>query len=678
MIEYKQEWITCIIESAIHFKNHTWEAKHNSTEYEFVYDGQCYPPKRIFSNAHDLMHDKFPHLKLTNLAGGEDTNYFLRELGFEVIEKKFFTTASLSFIALLGRVREALINRGYEDKLVLDKSVQTHYYAWFGDDSGLIGNQLAHYELIRRRANSKNIYIEAHFEDEMYHGFLKPLFVQDFGHEVKQIKHGSTDGLRLDEVFDLDLPDAADHIAEGLIRFNELVGEHIREIVQRRPIYVKVFPDEDDSVPLPIDHNQILFGPPGTGKTYHTINEALRIVDPKFYKLVIHGSQTPQEKRKELTKRFKELIIKDWKQPGKGQIVFTTFHQSLAYEDFIEGIKPQKDDDNQVYYEIEDGIFKRLCLLAGEKISSSNFEEAYAKFAEEVIEKGTIEFTTFEQKKKFDVEINKNMTAVAIPKTNKRTRMSVTKDMIRAHILTGEIKDWKPYITAIGSYIKEHYKVNVQESNNQKKNYVIIIDEINRGNVSSIFGELITLIEPSKRRGRAEELEIILPYSKKGFSVPDNVFLIGTMNTADRSVEALDTALRRRFSFTEMIPDPTILAGIVVNGVQLDIMLDTINVRLAKLIDKDHQIGHAYFIGINTHEQLLSCFQNKILPLLCEYFYGEIGKIGLVLGSSFIEKELNTVKFAAFNDYDSSEANDLASRVIYKITSAAQWNFSDI
>ncbi|TKC62150.1 hypothetical protein FBD94_07970 [Pedobacter hiemivivus] len=678
MIEYKQEWITCIIESATHFKDNTWEPKHNSTGYEFVYDGQCYPPKRIFSYSHDLMHDKFPHLKLPNLAGGEDTNNFLRGLGFEVIEKKFFTVASLSFIGLLGRVRDALISRGYGEKLILDKSVQTHYYAWFGDDSGLIGSQFAHYELIRRRANSKSIYIEAHFEDDTSRGFIKQLFAQDLSYEVLQIKHDTTDGLRLDAVFDMDAPNVAEQIAEGLIRFDELVGDQIRALVSRRPTFVSFFSDEDDSVPSPIEHNQILFGPPGTGKTYHTINEALRIVDPQFYKNVCQSGVKPQEKRKVMTRRFKELLIKDWKNPGKGQIVFTTFHQSLAYEDFIEGIKPQKDDDNQVYYEIEDGNFKRLCLLAGEKISASNFEEAYAKFAEEVIEKGSMEFTTFEQKKKFDVEINKNMTAVAIPKTNKGTRMSVTKDMIRAHILTGEIKDWKPYITAIGSYIKEQYKVNVQESTNQKKNFVIIIDEINRGNVSSIFGELITLIEPSKRRGRAEELEVILPYSKKVFSVPDNVFLIGTMNTADRSVEALDTALRRRFSFTEMMPDPGTLSGTVVDGVQLDVILETINARLAKLIDKDHQIGHAYFIGIKTREQLLSCFQNKIIPLLGEYFYGEIGKVGLVLGTSFVEKDGSTVKFAIFNDYDSSEASDLASRVSYKITPSAQWNFSDI
>ena len=678
MIEYKQEWTACILESTTHYKNHAWEKKHDSTGYEFVYDGQCYPPKRIFSYAHDQMHDKFPHLKLPNLPGGEDTNNFLRELGFEVIEKKFFTAASLSFLTLLGKVREALISRGYGEKLILDKSVQTHYYAWFGDDSDLIGNQLAHYELIRRRANSKSIYVEAHFEDETSGNFGKQLFAQDFGHEVMQIKHDSTDALRLDAVFDLDIPNAADRIAEGLIRFDELVGDKIRTMVRRRPTYVNFFPNEDDSVPLPIEHNQILFGPPGTGKTYYTINEAIRIIDPKFYGNVAQSSLSAKEKRKELTKRFKELIIKDWKNPGKGQIVFTTFHQSLAYEDFIEGIKPQRDDDNQVYYEIEDGNFKRLCLLAGEKISANNFEEAYVKFAEEVIEKGTMEFATFEKKKKFDVEINKNMTAVAIPKTNKGTRMSVTKDMIRAYILTGEIKDWKPYITAIGSYIKEHYKVDVQESTNQKKNYVIIIDEINRGNVSSIFGELITLLEPSKRKGRAEELEVILPYSKSSFSVPDNVFLIGTMNTADRSVEALDTALRRRFSFTEMLPDPTTLSGITVDGIQLDVMLDTINARLAKLVDKDHQIGHAYFIGIKTREQLVSCFQNKILPLLGEYFYGEIGKVGLVLGGSFVEKDGTAVKFAVFKDYDSSEANDLSSRVCYKITPAVQWNFSEI
>jgi 5-methylcytosine-specific restriction endonuclease McrBC GTP-binding regulatory subunit McrB len=218
------------------------------------------------------------------------------------------------------------------------------------------------------------------------------------------------------------------------------------------------------------------------------------------------------------------------------------------------------------------------------------------------------------------------------------------------------------------------------------KNYVLIIDEINRGNVSAIFGELITLIEKDKRAGADEELSVMLPYSKQEFSVPKNVYIIGTMNTADRSIEALDTALRRRFSFTEMRPDPELLADTgtvgthegMIENIDVVKLLDTINRRIEKLIDKDHQIGHAYFLNIDTLADLKVVFRDKVIPLLEEYFFGDLGKISLVLGKSFIAKNSTTVGFAKDNEYDESLAQDLASRAVYTITSEDQWNFEAI
>ncbi|MXV14408.1 McrB family protein [Hufsiella ginkgonis] len=168
--------------------------------------------------------------------------------------------------------------------------------------------------------------------------------------------------------------------------------------------------------------------------------------------------------------------------------------------------------------------------------------------------------------------------------------------------------------------------------------YVLIIDEINRGNVSQIFGELITLIEEDKRLGNNESLLIHLPYSKKKFGVPSNLHLIGTMNTADRSVEALDTALRRRFSFTEMQPNGELLKNnLFPADYTLADLLDTINDRIELLLDSDHKIGHAYFINVGSEEDLYSVFAAKIIPLLQEYFYDDRGKIGLVLGEGLFE-----------------------------------------
>lgn len=200
-----------------------------------------------------------------------------------------------------------------------------------------------------------------------------------------------------------------------------------------------------------------------------------------------------------------------------------------------------------------------------------------------------------------------------------------------------------------------------------KNDYAIFIDEINRGNIANIFGELITLIEPDKRQGqdRANTIEVTLPYSKEPFSVPDNLYIIGTMNTADRSIEALDTALRRRFSFIEMPPEITLLEGKNIDGIKLDLLLETINLRIEKLIDKDHQIGHSYFLDINSLKELKGVFRYKIMPLLQEYFYGNYNRIGLVLGKAFVKKN-PPVQFA---DFFSDEDNLDSERNIYKIQS---------
>lgn len=163
---------------------------------------------------------------------------------------------------------------------------------------------------------------------------------------------------------------------------------------------------------------------------------------------------------------------------------------------------------------------------------------------------------------------------------------------------------------------------------------VLIIDEINRGNVSRVFGELITLIEESKRKGMVEALEVVLPYSKKPFSVPNNVYLIGTMNTADRSLTGLDIALRRRFSFVEVAPQPELLDDIVVENIGVGDMLRAINARIQVLLDRDHCIGHSYFLPLKGDESLpllASIFRRQILPLMKEYFFEDWSRIRLVL-----------------------------------------------
>ena len=195
--------------------------------------------------------------------------------------------------------------------------------------------------------------------------------------------------------------------------------------------------------------------------------------------------------------------------------------------------------------------------------------------------------------------------------------------------------------------IVNKYSKTAKEIKSGEENYVFIIDEINRGNISKIFGELITLIEPSKRIGMAEGMTAKLPYSKKMFGVPSNVYIIGTMNTADRSIAAIDTALRRRFDFEEMLPQSEVLEGVEVEGISISHMISVINKRIEVLYDREHTIGHAYFIPLkadNSIENLANIFKNRIIPLLQEYFYENYERIRLVLGDNQKPEELQFIQ----------------------------------
>lgn len=411
--------------------------------------------------------------------------------------------------------------------------------------------------------------------------------------------------------------------------------------------------DKTPVIPL----NQILFGAPGTGKTYHTKKMAVEIINGK-----------KERTREEINKEYEELI-------EAGQIVFTTFHQSLSYEDFIEGIKPETIDGN-VTYEVKDGIFKSICKNAFSKeITSDNFEVVYQKLLDEIDNSvdNKLVLETLVHAKEFTIYKNSKNNIRFHSNTEKAYEAVIKKEVLEHYLKTGEALDWAPYTKSVANYIIEKYNY-IQNEAIEPKNHVLIIDEINRGNVSAIFGELITLLEEDKRKGNPEHTEVKLPYSGKDFSVPNNVYIIGTMNTADRSVEALDTALRRRFSFVEMQPDPEILSDEKYEkykDVDLSKLLETINQRIEMLIDKDHQIGHSYFIGIENLGDLKRTFKDKIIPLLEEYFYGDFGKIGLVLGEKFIEQTKYAEKVFAKFTY---EEDFLEDKKIYHITPSKDWD----
>ncbi|ELF8356025.1 McrB family protein [Campylobacter jejuni] len=403
--------------------------------------------------------------------------------------------------------------------------------------------------------------------------------------------------------------------------------------------------------------NQILYGSPGTGKTYHTIDKALEIISKE------EKIQIPSEDDRINRKKIFDEYVKN------GQIVFTTFHQSYGYEEFVEGIKPIIDNDEnsqEVKYDVKDGIFKELCdkslknyILSMQNENEIDLDKLIFEFAnyinQDFLNKGN-EFP-LENKvsiKKILLNFKDEYRSFSLGGSIKSPQ-SLTIDIIKRDYLNFKnkkilsFKDIKPKYDSQSDYhgnaiyyfmfynkLKEFENIQNEKFKIKKeilKSYIIIIDEINRGNVSKIFGELITLIEPSKRIGEKEELKVTLPYSGEKFGVPKNVYIIGTMNTADRSITSLDTALRRRFEFVEMMPDVSKLS-MDCEGINLQELLKAINTRIEYLLDREKTIGHAFFVSVENLEDLKKVFQNKIIPLLQEYFYNDYALINAVLNDN--------------------------------------------
>ncbi|EGL6275209.1 AAA domain-containing protein, partial [Campylobacter coli] len=485
--------------------------------------------------------------------------------------------------------------------------------------------------------------------------------------------------------------------------------------------------------------NQILYGPPGTGKTYHTIDKALEIL----------GENLESRDRDEKKAKFDEYV-KD------GQIVFTTFHQSYGYEEFVEGIKPMMNNEansQEIQYEIKDGIFKDICNRALENYENSNLNteelrekiklrEKVEKFLNRLLEtnepisktKGgnffinsfnnnTIEIYS-EDVERFDGIFKLSLsTFITLLKSNIEFNSAV--EMFKKVFDRDYADRTHTYYFNLVNKFKEYEKQAVLKtednkiSSNSLNSYIIIIDEINRGNVSKIFGELITLIEPSKRIGESEELKVTLPYSGEKFGVPKNVYIIGTMNTADRSITSLDTALRRRFEFVEMMPDPDLLKNVFIcKDVEnpnkdedylgddaktegfaeiLQNILISINKRIEFLLDREKTIGHAFFMSeavkfnkdnwcksdeyeedwyVLSISKLKSIFQNKIIPLLQEYFYNDYALISAVLNDNgMIEKcEKDDKYLQKIKNLDNVDSE----KIIYNIASFDNKIWNDI
>ena len=441
-------------------------------------------------------------------------------------------------------------------------------------------------------------------------------------------------------------------------------------------VFMNKQPEEKlNNLQVNIPLNQILYGPPGTGKTYNTVLKAMSIVDNTEYKNI------SDEQYSVLKTRFDEL-----KQAG--QIEFVTFHQSYSYEEFVEGIKPDLDTDSwnepvdKLTYKGANGIFKtvanralfdRLNIKTGQQDAILDLKEL---FIEEYSVGST--FKTGTKNAEFRIDKYTKDSARITPINGKYTYSITFKYLEEAYnkkmSSQGEIATINGVASGLSCYyyaiyekllnikksndsnqvkfniseisdedklqlVKDYYEGKIEINKGTKgKPHVLIIDEINRGNISKIFGELITLIEEDKR----ENLSVKLPYSQETFTVPKNLYIIGTMNTSDRSIASIDIALRRRFKFKEMMPNSSLVADF---GIGFNTIFDDLNNKIKLLLDRDHQIGHSYFIntkynnknGNNNTETLKDIWFSEILPLLNEYFYCDWEKLKLVI-PGFIKK----------------------------------------
>ncbi|MCY4195307.1 MAG: AAA family ATPase [Rhodobacteraceae bacterium] len=465
-----------------------------------------------------------------------------------------------------------------------------------------------------------------------------------------------------------------------------------------------------EGTPNMLPENLILFGPPGTGKTFSTAAEAVRLC----------GEPVPED-RGDLMTVYQELL-------AAGRIAFVTFHQSMTYEEFVEGRQPMTGADDGADTSTAGfrlvtvpGIFRQIAgraegsrgtvhsetgiSLDGRRVFKMSIGATSrpddAPLFEEAIEKNCAIFGYYdfdlsdprldtraaihaaaEARRNADPEASVSQPAtmmthlfrnrlkvgdiLLVTKGNLRIRaigvvaggyafapiegrryyvhrravnwLWVDRDGIDARAVSrvglGQRTIYEIDTSALNVPALERYMNSPQnEGASEPEPFVLIIDEINRANISKVFGELITLLEPDKRLGQPNQLKVRLPYSGDAFGVPSNLHIVGTMNTADRSIALLDTALRRRFTFREMMPNPAVLnAAAARTGIDLPRLLTIINERIEYLYDRDHQIGHAYFTGCDTRADVDEVMRHKVIPLLAEYFFEDWGKIAAVLG----------------------------------------------
>ncbi len=406
-----------------------------------------------------------------------------------------------------------------------------------------------------------------------------------------------------------DLDDAIGYLNESIDEFERILSKDSQSSNNGDQVNIK---------------NIILYGVPGVGKT-HNIAKLIRLIE--------EGKSDS-----EIFSEIRNNTISDEQLPDdlKERTAFVTFHQSFGYEDFIEGFRPNEEGK----IELVDGVFKRFANKARENLIQSQstntvpFQEALHRLLKEKIENGETVKIDLKRANSYYLIYDYNDRTIFFEKQNGDKTHSLSIRTLermyheeRNDIIQGGLA---PYYNPLLDTLLQ-IKHSGGQAPIERKNYYLIIDEINRGNISKIFGELITLIEEDKR----DKLEVTLPYSKEPFSVPNNLYIIGTMNSTDKSIALIDVALRRRFTFLKMEPSASLIEHDKARTI-----FEKLNDFLKERLGEDHQIGHSYFMKVQDEDDLKFVLEHKIKPLLEEYFYGD--REGYIEAQKYLDIRYNT------------------------------------
>lgn len=444
---------------------------------------------------------------------------------------------------------------------------------------------------------------------------ITPFWNEDHIHDLQILIYTEEDGGRWDSI--CSYPLASLSLFDGRNTVNASLKQLFKEYCAYKEAYndqitKKGMVNQDTLRAAKLLENSgqiILQGAPGCGKTYITTELAVYLCD----------GEVPST-REELKKRYKEL-------QKEGRVEFTTFHQSLDYEEFVEGLKPDTDslNDKEMRFVVKSGIFKRICQAAS-ATTTSNLKEAYNSFAEDVVNYDDIYKINMPNGSMFGVTINGKGNLSLYTGKDFKLNGTLTYENIEKFFYGADLGYWKCYFKGIIDVLKKDYKL-AAENKDANKPYVLVIDEINRANVSKVLGELITLLEKNKRLGGEDEFTVTLPYSGENFGVPDNLYIIGTMNTADRSLGYIDYAVRRRFAFMTIEAKSDVIREFYNGNGELmkkELLLftsvsDLIKDNLNPDFDLNNiMVGHSYFLAKSDDDFELN-LEYKIRPLLEEY-----------------------------------------------------------